>query len=246
MSLTSTNPRPFLTASAIALSIIIAAWLIAKPWVTIRHAKPIVVKGTAEHNVMADAGSLTSEVITLAKSNSQAYVDAGTQLEAVRQTAERVLQGEFKATELGTSVVEVMEIDQQGRRTNKIDSYRVTRRLRIETADVAGLEQLGRALFDLNANDLRINVIGPQFFVSDLDPIKLALVEKATANGKNRAEIMAKSSGEVLGPLISAKQGVIQITKRNSTETSSWGIYDTETIEKVVKLVVTLEYEIRG
>ena len=39
-----------------------------------------------------------------------------------------------------------------------------------------------------------------------------------------------------MGSLVSARQGVIQITKPNSTRTSSYGIYDTETIEKVVKL----------
>ena len=33
-------------------------------------------------------------------------------------------------------------------------------------------------------------------------------------------------------------------TKPNSTFISSYGIYDKETIEKVVKLVVTLEFKI--
>ena len=55
---------------------------------------------------------------------------------------------------------------------------------------------------------------------------------------------MATSSGEKLGSLVSARQGVIQITKPNSTATSSYGTYDTETIDKVVKLVVTVEFKI--
>lgn len=85
---------------------------------------------------------------------------------------------------------------------------------------------------------------GPDYFVSDLESIKFRLVEEATKNGKSRAELMASSSGQSLGSLVSAQQGVIQITKKNSSETSSWGVYDTETIDKVVKLVVTLEFEI--
>ena len=44
--------------------------------------------------------------------------------------------------------------------------------------------------------------------------------------------------------LISAQQGVLQITERHSTETSGYGVYDTATIEKTAKAVVTLEYAI--
>jgi hypothetical protein len=47
-----------------------------------------------------------------------------------------------------------------------------------------------------------------------------------------------------LGRLVSARQGIIQITKKNSSDMTDWGVYDTETIDKVVKLVVSLEYEI--
>ena len=91
---------------------------------------------------------------------------------------------------------------------------------------------------------MRVHVAGPEFFVSSLEDVKRQLLTLATENGKQRAEILATNSGERLGSLVSARQGVIQITKKNSSQTSSYGIYDTETIEKVVKLVVTLEFEI--
>ena len=59
--------------------------------------------------------------------------------------------------------------------------------------------------------------------MSHLDEVKLELVLKATANGKQRATLMVQSSDEKLGTQVSAKQGVIQITKKNSSETSNWG-----------------------
>ena len=156
------------------------------------------------------------------------------------------LPGDTEILELQTSVREVLKTNDKGQKTNIIDYYAATRKLRINTQNVDALQQLGRALYDLNSEGIRISLTGPDFFVSNLDPIKLELVESATANGKERAQLMAQSSGESLGALTSAQQGVIQITKKNSSATSSWGIYDTETIEKVVKLVVTLEYEIGG
>ena len=55
---------------------------------------------------------------------------------------------------------------------------------------------------------------------------------------------MAQSAGYTLGRLVSARQGIIQITKMNSSETSDWGVYDTQTIDKVAKLAITLEFEI--
>ena len=107
----------------------------------------------------------------------------------------------MEINELKTAVKEVTKIDENGRRTNEIDYYTVTRAI-------------------------RINLRGPEFFVSHLDEVKLELVLKATANGKQRPALMAQSSDEKLGTLVSAKQGVIQITKKNPSATASWGIYD--------------------
>ena len=135
-------------------------------------------------------------------------------------------------------------MNEKGNRTNEVDYVTATRSLRINSSQVDELKTMSRQLYDLNGEGIRLTLSGPEFFVSKLDEVKIDLMQRATQNGRERAEIMAESSGENLGSLVSARQGVIQITKPNSTRTSSYGIYDTETIETVVKLVVTLEFEI--
>ena len=40
---------------------------------------------------------------------------------------------------------------------------------------------------DVCQQGIRINLRGPEFFVPPLDKVKLELVRKATANGKQRA-----------------------------------------------------------
>jgi hypothetical protein len=60
-----------------------------------------------------------------------------------------------------------------------------------------------------------------------------------------RAEELAKNSGSEVGKLKYASQGVFQITPVNSTDVSDYGIYDTTTIEKSIKAVVTIEYSIK-
>jgi len=224
--------------------LIASAVIIAKPWITIRQAKPIMVKGYAEQHVVADSGSLSAEVSAIGQTNADAYTSAGNSLEKVKQLMTAVLGNQMEMVELKTSVTEVVKQDEKGNKTNEVDFYRAVRRVRVNSSDVHGLEKLGRALSDLNTVGIHITVKGPEFFVSNLDEVKLDLIDRATENGKERAQRMAGSSGETLGSLVSARQGVIQITKKNSSQTSSYGIYDTETIDKVVKLVVTLEYEI--
>lgn len=53
---------------------------------------------------------------------------------------------------------------------------------------------------------------------------------------------LAKSAGNRVVGVISASQGIFQITQPNSTQTSSWGMYDTSSIEKKVRAVVTMEF----
>jgi len=67
---------------------------------------------------------------------------------------------------------------------------------------------------------------------------------QATQNAYNRAGILAKNSKGSVGALSSASQGVFQITPVNSTDVSDEGQYDTSTIDKVVKAVVTLEFHV--
>ena len=229
---------------SLVVGLIGASLIISKPWVTIQHAAPIMVKGYAEQEVLADQGSLTVRISEKRAENAEAYQAAEASIQVVKSFLAEALGEEAEMLELSTSISETKKLNEKGNRTNEIDYYVVSRSLRVNTSKVRKLADLSRKLYDLNAKGIRLTLDGPDFFVSGLEEVKIDLMQRATGNGRERAEIMAKSSGEKLGSLVSARQGVIQITKPNSTRTSSYGIYDTETIEKVVKLVVTLEFKI--
>lgn len=66
------------------------------------------------------------------------------------------------------------------------------------------------------------------------------ILRKVTENGKKRALEMAPSAGYSLERLVHPRQGIVQITKRNSSDIGDWDVYDTQTIDKVAKLAVTL------
>jgi hypothetical protein len=84
----------------------------------------------------------------------------------------------------------------------------------------------------------------PQYFYNNLNEVKVRLIGAATKDSLLRAEQFAANSGVTVGPLRSASQGVFQITAPNSTETADYGSYDTSTVEKLVKAVVTVEYSV--
>ena len=84
-----------------------AAVIVAKPWVTIQHAEPIMVKGYAETTVKADAGSLTVEVVQTNQTNAKAYEEAGQALGQVKTIVTEALPKDLEMNELKTAVKEV-------------------------------------------------------------------------------------------------------------------------------------------
>lgn len=51
--------KTYVLAVCGAVAMIGSALIVAKPWVTVRHAQPIMVKGYAESLVTADSATLT-------------------------------------------------------------------------------------------------------------------------------------------------------------------------------------------
>ena len=132
--------------------------------------------------------------------------------------------------------------DEKGNLTTKIDIFTLNKSFTVETSDVDLARRLAKESTDLIRRGIDFRSYPPSYFYTKLEDLKLDLLEKGAANSKLRAERLAKSAGNKITGVISASQGIFQITKPNSTETSSWGMYDTTTIEKKVRAVVTIEF----
>lgn len=83
------------------------------------------------------------------------------------------------------------------------------------------------------------------FLVGNLDDVKMALIGEATKNAKLRAQEFAKNGDVKVGTMRSASQGTFDILPAGGkVEDSSGGTYDKSSIEKVARVVVTIEYNI--
>ena len=183
----------------IALSVVVgligAATIISKPWVTIQHAEPIMVKGYAESEVSADQGSLTVKISEKGADNGEAYQKAGESLEKVRELVSKVLEEDVEMVELSSSLSETKKLNEKGNRTNEVEYVTATRSLRVNSPSVKDLESLSRKLYDLNGKGIRLTLNGPDFYVSGLDEVKIDLMKRALKMGVNGRRSWPKVPG---------------------------------------------------
>ncbi len=114
-------------------------------------------------------------------------------------------------------------------------SHTLTQTFTVTTTDVALANRLAKESTQLIREGIAFRSYPPSFYYTKLEGLKLDLLEQAAENAQLRAERLARSSGNRVANIISASQGIFQITRPNSTETASWGMYDTSSIEKKVR-----------
>ena len=134
--------------------------------------------------------------------------------------------------------------DAQGHLTNELESYILSQSVELKSKNVDRIDKVSKTVTQLIKQDVEIESFAPQYICSSVEKIKLDLLAKATQNAYERAKTLAENSSGKVGSLSSATQGVFQITPVDSTEVTDYGSYDTTTIKKNVKAVVTLEFRI--
>lgn len=132
----------------------------------------------------------------------------------------------------------------KGNETNEIQWYRLSQNIEIRSNEVDKIDQVSREATELINQDIGLDSSSPQYFYTKLDELKVEMLARATENAKLRAENMAKSTGNKIGLMRSARMGVFQITPVTSTEVSDWGENDTSSLEKKVMAVVTVSFTI--
>ncbi|RPI14693.1 MAG: SIMPL domain-containing protein [Lysobacterales bacterium] len=242
----ATNLGFLLLGVALAIGLVASSIVVSRGLERIKLAgDKITVKGYAEEKVVSDAGTWRGTVTVRASDMQAGYreleADTARVLELLRSVA-----GEAAG---GASVSPVasrpqFETGPGGAPTGRVMGYELERTFELSSPDVALIGRVAAGASGLISEGVSINSWPPQFFYNDLNAVKVRLIGAATRDSQQRAEQFAEGSGVTVGALRSASQGVFQITRPNSTETADYGSYDTTTVEKVVKAVVTVEYSV--
>lgn len=143
------------------------------------------------------------------------------------------------------TTVTLYKKNEKGYDTNDIQGYKVSQEVEIRSYDVDRITAVSRESTELIDQGIEFESPAPEYFYTKLDELKIEMLAKATENAKQRAESMARSTGNRIGFMRSAKMGVFQITPITSTEVSDWGVNDTTSLDKKVMAVVTVSFAIK-
>lgn len=208
--------------------------------VSIKNSGYVTVKGYATQKITSDFGIFEMSILSKSPDLKAAYEKLSMDKEAVTQL---IIKKGVKEKEILVSPVQVREkfaLSDRGYETPMVDHYIVTQTFQVESKNVQQIAQLSFEASDLLGQGIQINAVAPRFLYTSLENLKIEMIGKATANAKERANVLSKNGKFKLGRVSDIRVGVFQITPANSTEVEDYGRNDTSTIEKEIKCVVEI------
>ncbi|NDE84688.1 MAG: SIMPL domain-containing protein [Verrucomicrobia bacterium] len=230
-------------AIILGLALIIAACLVTGPLRDLAASRAsLTVKGFAERKIESDLAVVTVVLASRGKT--------------LREANERLREGEKRVREVFRIAQPGMEegpvqmnpqhrLDARGNPTADIEFYEITRCFKARLRNVEQAADLNRSLENLVAEGLEANLSPIEYLCTDLAGWKADLLQEAMKDARLRAEKMAGHGGRKLGRILSAQQGVFQLTDPYSTEVSALGVLDTGSKAKSLKATVTVQFQLR-
>jgi len=236
-------PELFLGLLALAVAAVICVDNVNATIHEARHARDTVsVTGSARKPISSNLVRWSLRVSHQSPKAAEAARRLRGEVATVRQFLER--QG-IPAATINPGVVyaeqQVAVLPHHRRRI----SYRVSQSLNVSTHKLDVVEQAATRVGLLIAQGIDVSAEQPAYISTELTKAKLDALAAATADVRQRAEILVKGLGGKLGPMRRTQLGVYQITPRDSTEISDYGINDTTSREKDVNAVVTATFAVK-
>jgi hypothetical protein len=209
----------------------------------------ISVKGLAEKPIKADRAEWTVSL----QVKGATIADALGKLRKERPALDQFLgKAGFEAAVLTESneSAEPNYEQVEGRNGNMRsvqDGHIARQSITINTTDIGKILAAARGIVQFEADGHAINYGEPQFLVSNLEDVKMSLIGAAMQNSRARAEEFAKNGGVEVGAMRSASQGAFYILPASANaDVSDWGgTYDKTTVDKIARVVVTVDYGIK-
>lgn len=229
-------------------SLLGSAAILGDKFKNLRQQGTITVKGLAEEYHQADYAEWSVGVSVWGVDYGSALQKANTELELLKAT---LIEWGFKAEEMSVGKVEVSVYREEykndkGETEYRDNGYSGERYVYLSSKDLNKIIKAQESIQDLRAEKSNIRFGSPRYYLSNLEKIKLDMIGKATLDAKARAEQFVSASHATVGQMKRASQGSFSIYSATSQETDEdyGGSYSTETIDKKVRLVVTVEYGI--
>jgi len=151
------------------------------------------------------------------------------------------IHGDAISPQVVQSGVVVTRVNKRVTRT----AYVVSQSFDVSTRDIDTVQAAATRVGRLLEQGLQVSAQPLAFISTDLEEAKLEALSAATAEARRRADILVKGLGGKLGRMRASSLGVYQITPRNSTDVSDYGLSDTSSRLKDVTAVVSATFAVK-
>jgi hypothetical protein len=235
-------PELFLGLAAIAIAVVVTAHIFAGTIHDVRHSRDTLsVTGSARVPIDANLVRWSLTVAPHASSAARAARRLRRESGYVRNF---LRQAGVPPDAISLSVVrtDVIVTRLPHRRTRT--TYTVSQSLELSMRRINVVENVATRVGELIERGIEVSAGPLQYLSTQLIKAKLSALAAATGEARHRAEILVRGLGGKLGRMRSSSQGVFQVTPRDSTDVSDYGINDTSSREKDVYAVVSATFDV--
>jgi uncharacterized protein len=210
-----------------------------------RGNEEVTVTGSARRAIRSDFAVWRVTVSVQSPSLVTASQELASGTERVRAFLRTEGIADSQLTVKPVEAVGISETTPDGRETGRVIATRASQSFEVRSRDVDAITRTSQRAATLLAEGVPLQAPSPEYSYTGLGEIRIALLEEATKDAKQRAEAIASSTGARVGAVRDARMGVFQITPRFSTEISDYGVNDVSSIEKDVTAVVRATFQLR-
>jgi hypothetical protein len=238
----SAFPELFLGLLSLAIAAVWIAHLFAATIHDARHTgDTIVVTGSARKPISADLVQWSLQVDGRAATAPAAARRLRAESAAVTSFLRRA---EIPTAAIAPGVVQSEVVVTHPTKHTTRTTFHVSQTIAVSTRAIDVVQAAAVQLGALLERGIDVSAAPLAYISTDLEQAKLDALVAATAEARRRAEIMVKGLGGKLGHMRASSLGVYQITPRDSTDVSDYGISDTSSRLKDVTAVVNATFAV--
>jgi hypothetical protein len=234
-------------ALVLALGIAACGWFVGSGLTRFRTADRLVtVKGISEREVRADIAIWPLHIVGSDDDLTRAHAQLEASTREIRNFLERhgidPAQSHVQSFSVTDALANPYGSPQEAANRYVIRQTLIVRssepdKILAASASVGELVSAGVVL----TSGSEYQAGGPTFLFTGLNKLKPDMIAEATSRAREAAEQFAKDSGARIGGIHRANQGLFEILPRDRTE----GITEENQLEKIVRVVATIEYQLR-
>lgn len=231
----------FVSSLLVSLGIFFGLWFVSDG-ISNRAMQGLTVTGSAQMDEVADTAVWSIYVNTQLPTIEASVKKVESDTKAIIEYLASQGIASSEITTGGVSTATAFEFV-NGAQTSNIIGYTASNNIKVRSKEVQKVKSAAENIGNVLQTGISASTGAPEYYLSDLASIRPKVIAEAVKDARQRAEAMVSSLGGEIGNPITGSSGSVQVNPPDSIE-SEYGSYDTSTIEKSVRAVITITFEV--